>query len=159
MTGGAEMTDDVRTLAGDLRAVVGRLAPQMRAPAAQRGITPTRLAAMVRLDAAGPTRLGDLASALGIAPASMTRLADALVEGGWIQRSVDPDDGRAAVVALTDAGAATLAELRHEGAHRLAAAIASLDPTERRALADAIPVLAALAARAADLPTSAVPNV
>ncbi|HEX7589529.1 MAG TPA: MarR family transcriptional regulator [Demequinaceae bacterium] len=134
-------------LAGSLRTVVGRLSHRFRGVAAARGITPTRLSALVALSKVGPMRPSDLATSLGITPASTSRLVEALESEGWVARTADPSDGRAFLLSVSDAGSGVLAGLRREADGKLADAVRALTPDERRALADALPVLAAIADR------------
>jgi len=54
----------------------------------------------------GPMRMSDLAEAGRIHPAALTRQVQALEAEGYIERSPDPTDGRAAVVRVTPAGRA-----------------------------------------------------
>src|SRR5215475_5479194 len=59
------------------------------------GLTPTQLAALATIGKTGPTRLGDLAAAEGIAPSTLTRLVTALEDSGYVRRGADPSDARA----------------------------------------------------------------
>jgi DNA-binding MarR family transcriptional regulator len=68
------------------------------------GITPHQGRTLRTIERDGPMRLGVLADALRIAPRSVTDVVDALVEAGWVARSPDPDDRRATVIEVTDAG-------------------------------------------------------
>lgn len=138
---------DVAEVAGGLRTVVNRLAYVMRAPLARQGVTPTRLSAMVVLHKSGPMRPGDLASALNISAASMSRLGEVLEEGGWIRREPDPGDRRACLLSLSARGSDALERLRKESTGELAEAIASLDADQRALLESALPALVALADR------------
>lgn len=54
----------------------------------------------------GPLRMSDLAEAGRIHPAALTRQVQTLEAEGYIERSPDPTDGRAAVVRVTPAGLA-----------------------------------------------------
>jgi DNA-binding MarR family transcriptional regulator len=148
--GPADDVSGIGELAGGLRTAVNRLAHALRQPAARKGITPSRLTALVTLDGRGPMRPGDLAGRMNISAASMSRLTEALEEGGWIGRDPDPTDGRAYLLSLSDHGRATLDELRRENAGDLAADIRALTPDQRAALSAALPVLAALADRRLD---------
>ena len=141
-------------IAGSLRTVVGRLSHRLRAPAIAHGITPTRLSALIALERAGSLRPGDLAAALGMSAASVSRLVEALEAGDWVRREADPDDGRAFLLSLTDAGTLGLAGLRRESEGDLADAVRALTDEQRHALGDAIPVLAALADRYLDAASS-----
>lgn len=69
-------------------------------------LTAGRLHALVVLDAHGPQPAGDLARALGISAATATGLVDGLVREGFAERRADPDDGRARIVHVTEAGVA-----------------------------------------------------
>src|SRR6185312_3188876 len=59
-----------------------------------------------------PQRITELAAAEGVTQPAITRLVDRLQERGWVAREPDPEDGRAVVVRLTDAGEEMLGELR-----------------------------------------------
>lgn len=139
--------DEVARLAGGLRTVVNRLAYVLRRPMAEQGVTPTRLTALITLEKLGPMRPGDLAAKLNISAASVSRLTEALLEGGWVEREPDPDDRRACLLDLTGAGAGSLETLRREGAGELADGLRELPEEDQQALAAALPVLAALADR------------
>lgn len=138
---------EIAELAGGLRTAVSRLAHELRRPGAERGVTPTRLSAMVVLERHGPLRAGDLADRLHITAASMSRLAEVLLAGGWVGREPDPADRRASLLHLTAHGKSTLADLRRESTGELAEALRTLPDDQRRALAAALPVLEALADR------------
>lgn len=134
-------------LAGRLRTTINRLAFHLRGPATRQGITPTRLAAMAALRAAGTLRPGDLAIRLGISAVSMSRLTDVLAEGGLVERNPDPDDRRACLLRLTTGGAAALESLRQEGTGQLREDLIGLTPKEFAALSAALPILESLADR------------
>ncbi len=63
----------------------------------------------------GPMRMSDLADAVRTHPAALTRQVQALESEGYVERSADPTDGRASVVAVTSAG--RLAHRRIEAAN------------------------------------------
>lgn len=63
------------------------------------GVSPAKLSALSVLVFGGPRTLGELAAAEQVRPATMTRIAQSLVEDGYASRKRDPDDGR--VVRLT----------------------------------------------------------
>lgn len=134
-------------LPGHLRAAINRLAFHLRAPATDRGLTPSRLSVLLYLSKFGPQRPGELAATIGIRPASMTRLAEALEDGDWATRTADPDDRRACLLSLTEHGEQALHEWRSEGTTWLSEEIATLEETDREALRRALPVLERLADR------------
>jgi DNA-binding MarR family transcriptional regulator len=138
------VTDEVSRLAGGLRTTVVRLNHSLRQPVARRGVTPTRLTVLATLEKSGPMRAGDLAERLSVTAASMSRLVEALEEGGWVDRQPDPDDRRAQLLHLTGEGRETLETLRREGTGELAEAIRRLSEDDRDRLAAALPVLVRL---------------
>ena len=137
--------DRIAELAGGLRTAVNRLAHALRAPAAEHGVTPTRLTALAILERHGPMRPGSLATRMRITPASMSRLTDVLEEGGWVVREPDPDDGRACLLRLSEHGSGALVALRLENATQLAGDIGALSPADQVKLEAALPVLVLLA--------------
>jgi DNA-binding MarR family transcriptional regulator len=58
-----------------------------------------------------------------------------------VSRAPDPDDARAARVAITAEGLERLTRMRAERAALMDAALAELDPRERAAVEDALPAL------------------
>ena len=96
------------------------------------GLNPTQGEVLTRVDAQ-PVRAADLASMLGISQASLSDTVSALVKKGLVDRSPDPDDGRARQVAVTDKGHA-LAMQMPEAPEALQAAILDLSEAERGAL-------------------------
>jgi DNA-binding MarR family transcriptional regulator len=60
------------------------------------------LATLVRLGGRAPQR--QLVAALGLTPGTVSIRVGSLVDGGLVEREPDPDDGRGAVVSLTEAG-------------------------------------------------------
>jgi DNA-binding MarR family transcriptional regulator len=112
-------------------------------------LTPTRLTALSVLAAAGPTRLGGLASRLGVQVSTMSRIVDIMVTSGWVERRPDEADHRACVIGLTAAGGALLDSVRQDTATRLAECVAGLGPEDLAALETALPVLEFLAQQVA----------
>jgi len=60
---------------------------------------------------AGPMRLSDLAAAVYVDASTVSRQAAQLVADGLLTRQPHPEDGRASVVALSDAGRSLVREL------------------------------------------------
>ena len=98
-----------RTLASHLRLAVVRLNRRLRAQRASSAVTLTQLSALSTLNKCGPMTPGELATKEGVQPPSMTRVIAALEDLGYATRSPHPSDGRQAIVALSDAGAAFIA--------------------------------------------------
>ncbi|GAA1996109.1 MarR family transcriptional regulator [Nakamurella flavida] len=63
-----------------------------------------------KVTAHGPLRAGDLADRINADPSTVSRQVAALVKAGLLERRADPDDGRASLLVVTDAGRARLAE-------------------------------------------------
>lgn len=109
-------------------------------------VSATGLSVLDRLDAAGPLRVTDLASAEGVTQPATTALVNRLADAGWVVREPDPDDGRAQRVCLTRDGRDRLHRHRAERSRRLAARLAALEPQDQAALAAALPALGRLVA-------------
>ncbi|MDX1890341.1 MarR family winged helix-turn-helix transcriptional regulator [Mycolicibacterium sp. 050158] len=121
-----------------------------------------------RLVHEGPARLTQLACLEGTSQPAMTQMIQRLERQGWVQRFSDPQDGRAAVVALAAEGKVRLDERRDVRRGRLADLLDTLSSEDEfsltlaaqvalpilRRLNDNAVVLAAAAAQvaAADCP-------
>ena len=140
-------TPDPAELAGGLRIAALRLAYALRRPGSIHGLTPSRYTALTTLAKQGPLRTGDLAEAMAIAKPTMTRLLAALHAGDWIVRESDPADRRASLIALSPHGRDVLDRIRRDATSALRDDIDALTDEERRVLADALPVLIAVAER------------
>ena len=95
----------------------------------------------------GPARITELANLEGVTQPTMTTLVTRLERDGLVTRSPDPDDARAVRVGITDKGRESLTRMRNARAAVLDAALAELEPREREALEDALPVLEKLSRR------------
>jgi len=142
-TGGdesAELLDLLHRLLRDIRrSAAASLGPTSQAPGQVR-----LLRVLQHCDE--PLRLGHVASALDVAPRSVTSKVDAAEADGLVRRIADPTDRRATLIELTDAGRSLLADVsarRHEG---VAGRLGRLAPDERTQLL-------ALLRRLADDPT------
>jgi DNA-binding MarR family transcriptional regulator len=65
----------------------------------------------------------ELATRCGLDASTISRAVTALVTRGLVQRSADPADGRAAILTLTPAGRAALADVEQQEAELLADAL------------------------------------
>jgi DNA-binding MarR family transcriptional regulator len=82
------------------------------------------------LNREGPVRLTALAAAAGISQPSMTELVHRLERQGLAIRSDDPEDGRAALVNITNAGRALLDDRRRDRRDRLAELLTAIPPED-----------------------------
>jgi DNA-binding MarR family transcriptional regulator len=131
-------------LAVRLRVALGRLNRQMRqhSPA---GLTSSAISTLAGVEALGPVRLGDLAAYEGVTSPTQSRLVAGLEAHGLVERTPDPDDKRATLLAITEEGHHQLERLRTIGAAFLVERLTSLPPEQRERLSDALSVLETLA--------------
>jgi DNA-binding MarR family transcriptional regulator len=87
-----------------IRGLVRRFGVSERADVSCCGVTVAQAAALEALAGHGPMRLSDLGRRLGIAPSTLTRNLDRLVEAGLVERRSDGRDARASRVRLTGSG-------------------------------------------------------
>jgi len=109
------------------------------------GLTPSQLSTLSYVGQSGPVRLGDLAAAERIAPSTLTRVVNVLEERGYLRRQPAPDDARAYLVTVTEAGVDVLDRIREEGTRMLADILQTLPSDELAALEAALPALEWLA--------------
>ncbi|WP_264007093.1 MarR family winged helix-turn-helix transcriptional regulator, partial [Mycobacterium branderi] len=89
---------------------------------------------MNRVYREGPVRLTTLASKEGVSQPSMTQLVQRLERAGLVTRLPDPDDGRACLIGITEAGQALLDDRKRLRRERLAALMTTLTAEEQSAL-------------------------
>jgi DNA-binding MarR family transcriptional regulator len=92
-------------------------------------------------------RVLDAASALGVAPNTVSTLVGRLTASGLLERRVDPEDARAARLDLTGAAHRRFAEWRDRRQRVVGEAFNSLSEADRRAVATAVPALRRLVDR------------
>lgn len=120
-------------IAAHLRLVITRTARRLRTEASA-GLGPSLGAALATVERFGPLTPSEVADREGIQRPSATRLVARLEEEGLVVRERDPHDGRSFRVAVTDAGAGHLREVRSRKDAFLAERIDGLDPEERAVL-------------------------
>jgi DNA-binding MarR family transcriptional regulator len=94
--------------------------------------------ALTVLHERGPQPAARLAGALGIAPSTLTRLADRLILAGVVERLGDPGDRRVVLLAATRRGARTAERVKHWRLAELTRRFAGVNDTDRPALHDAV---------------------
>jgi len=127
-------------LAASLRLAVTRLARRLRQQA-DTGVTPSMLSALATVERMGPLTLGELAALEGVQRPSMTSIEARLEETGLVTRQVDPTDRRVVRVSVSAQGRQLLDRSRSRKTAYLARRLQAMLPAERKALADAVPIL------------------
>lgn len=89
----------------------------------------------------GPLRLAELAQLEQVSAPSMTRTVSELEARGLVERSVDPDDGRAFQVEVTPAGLEAILRARAARAQVIAEMLSGLDAADVASIEAALPAL------------------
>ncbi|MFC3687011.1 MarR family winged helix-turn-helix transcriptional regulator [Aquipuribacter hungaricus] len=131
-------------LSADLRVSLMRAVRRLRAEKSDADITDSQYAVLGTLDRHGAMTSAALAGHERVRPPSMTRLVAGLLEAGLVTRAAHPDDGRAQIVELTDAGRDAVAETRRRRDEWLCHHLAGLPEEDRRTLARAAVLLSEL---------------
>ena len=135
-----------RTLAAELRVLVGQLKRRLREQATLGDLTESQIAVLRRLDRDGPATVTALARAEGMRPQSMGANVAPLEAAGLISGTPDPNDGRQTIWSLTPACREKVKAGRTAREDWLFRTIQThLSPTEQEELAHAIELLKRLA--------------
>jgi len=104
-------------------------------------LSPVAASTLYTLVHHGPSRLTALAEAEHVTQPAMTQVVTRLEQAGLVSRAADPDDGRAVIIAVTDAGRELNTARRKARAAVLDDLTAQLPVSSRDTLAAAVPVL------------------
>jgi DNA-binding MarR family transcriptional regulator len=104
---------DAKRLMEAIRLIVRRFSLAERADVGCCGMTVAQAATLEAL-ADGGVRLGELGKRLGIAPSTLSRNLDRLVERGLVLRGPDPNDRRALRAELTTEGRRSASVVRQQ---------------------------------------------
>ena len=88
-----------------------------------------------------PQRAGTLADIEGITAPAMTRIVNSLVDLGYVERTADPADGRAQLVAATASGTDLVLQKRAVRLRALQQRLARLSDQDREAVTTALAAL------------------
>jgi DNA-binding MarR family transcriptional regulator len=133
---------EVSRTAGELRALVGRLARRLRQTSVVGEMTLSQASVLSLLEREGPATPGVLATKEHISPQSMGAIVISLEALGLVSRTPDPTDGRCLVVSLTEAGLQVVHGARRQREERLARALAdNFTDEEQQVLIAALPLL------------------
>lgn len=143
------VSDDTATSGNQLAVLstaLERMASWLRrtAPRSEHGLVAMSTLDMLVTD--GPARISDLAARQSISQPGMTKLIARLADAGLVTRRADPADGRATLVAATEAGRAELDARHAVRVAVLAERIRGLPEAQQRALLAAADALTALSA-------------
>ena len=94
------------------------------------GLSAARLSALSVLVFGGPRTLGELAAAEQVRPATMTRIAQSLVEDGYARRAPDENDRRVARLSATPKGRRVMQQGRERRVENLARLLDRLSADE-----------------------------
>ena len=133
--------DSRAVLADRLHSLAIHLLRRVRRGDDAAGLSAPRLSALSVVIYRGPISLTELAKAESVTAPTMTRLVQALVKSGLVEKSVDEADNRAVLLRATPAGRETLEVAR---ARRLAAIeelLSQLDPDDAKSVERAVGVL------------------
>jgi DNA-binding MarR family transcriptional regulator len=111
-----------------------RVLHDISAPTRHGELTAQQFWLLRQLRRRGPSRVGELAVALGIAQSSVTAASQRLAAAGLISRLRDDFDERVVLLTLSPAGAERVDEWRAQRRETLNALLASLDPSQQRQL-------------------------
>ena len=137
---------DVREVAAALQMSIGLLRRRLRQVRPEGELTLPEVAALARLDRAGPATASALARVEQISPQSMGATLAGLEARGLVARSPDPDDGRRVVLSVTGPGQQVLRDKRSARTEQLALALsAGFTTAELAQLRAAAPLLERLA--------------
>jgi DNA-binding MarR family transcriptional regulator len=128
-----------------LAAALERTASWMRRTGRPGEWNAVALSTLDRLDRGGPARISDLTAHEHISQPGMTGIIARLESAGYVTRGADPDDGRATLVTLTEAGRAYLHEFHTGRAVSIATHLRCLNSADLAALRTATGALERLA--------------
>jgi DNA-binding MarR family transcriptional regulator len=132
-------------LVARLRAVIPRLARVLNDTSTGEDLTPTQYSVLGLVRGRGPLGLTELTELEGLNPTMLSRIVKVLDERGLIRRMPDPDDLRAARVAVTPDGEQVHERVRAQRTKVLSECLIGLPQETADTLLAVVPELEALA--------------
>ena len=132
-------------LVARLRAVIPRLARVLNDTSTGEDLTPTQYSVLALVRVRGPLGLAELTELEGLNPTMLSRIVKVLDERGLIRRMPDPEDLRAARVAVTPDGERVHDRVRAQRTRVLSDCLHGLPAQTTEALLTAVPDLEELA--------------
>jgi DNA-binding MarR family transcriptional regulator len=127
------------TVSARLAFAVGRL--NRRLASATGGLSHSLLSALAVIAKQGPMRFAEVAQIEMVSAPSITRVIAELESRGLVDRAVDPEDGRAFLIEVTEAGMQAVLRARAARTEVVVGLLAALDKTEVDSIAAALPAL------------------
>jgi DNA-binding MarR family transcriptional regulator len=109
-----------------------------RAVAVHPDLNPTSYSLLITLADHGPHRAADLAEMFSLDKGAVSRVVSQLESIGFLQRTPDPSDGRASILAASDTALARLDAARAARRVELEASLTSWEPADIGTLAEAL---------------------
>ena len=134
-------TERETQLAEEFRVAFGRLNRTLRLTHVDTDLPPSQREVLMAIARVKSLRLSELSQEEGINPTMLSRIVAKLEASGLVVRTPDAEDARIMHVAVTKAGEALRDTIRSERTDALHYALRHLSNEERRALAEATPVL------------------
>lgn len=128
----ADIPAESLATASEVYLALGRIVRALRRVDGNGSLTAGCASALATLTQFGPMRLRELAEAEGVTPPTISRVVAGLESSGYLTRSVDPADARAAVLEVTTEGRELIAGVKSARVRQLAEAMDRL-PDEQRA--------------------------
>jgi DNA-binding MarR family transcriptional regulator len=135
-----------------LRGVINRLFRQFNASATGEGLTPSQASALGLIAWRGPLSLAQLAEMEGLNPTMVSRIVGKLDEAGLARRVQNPQDLRAGLLEITEAGESMHERIKAERGKVVAEGLGRLTEVDRQAIIDVLPALEALAGALRSVP-------
>ncbi len=126
-------------LANDLRIACQRVSRRVRFESTDE-LSPHLVSALAHLNK-GPCTPGELADLERVAPPSMTRTVNCLVEKGLVTRDDNPSDGRSKLLLLTESGQAIMSRIGQARDDWMLRQLEGLTKTEQDLLREAAVLL------------------
>lgn len=101
-------------------------------------VDPSHISILYNLKCHGAMRLGDLAETMRLDASTVSRHVQQLGEHGFLDRVPDPEDGRARIIKISEAGRAALKQTFNQRRDVITSAITDWSDADREQLRDGI---------------------
>lgn len=137
-----DVADDVtlRALEHEMSVLVRRIRRVIaeRARMLHPELSPVAYSMLMALNDSGPRRASDLVEIFSIDKGAVSRQVQALLELGLIERSPDPEDRRAMILAISEEGHRRLANIASARRHEVGQRLEEWDADELRAFVSSL---------------------